>query len=168
MAIEVKAPADYRKQANWARSVVFLGGVIDQGLAPHWQKDIVAALEPYEDVLILNPRRDAWDSTWEQSVQNGLFREQVLWELDAQDVASINIYVFAPDEASALNSKAPITLMELGLFKNTDAYVVCPPGYYRKGNVDIVAERYNIPVFETLDELIVALHKRLAPRCSRF
>lgn len=162
MAIEVKAPEKYSKEMMWCRTLVFLGGVIDQGAAPNWQKAIVEALARYEDVVVLNPRRDAWDSTWEQSVDNGLFKEQVLWELDAQDAASIIVYVFAPDSDSALYAKAPITLLELGLYKDSDVFIVCPPGYYRKGNVDIVAERFKIPVFNSLDELIEALHKRLS------
>jgi hypothetical protein len=163
MALEAKAPESYERWAACSRSIVFLGGVIDQGAAPNWQKTIVEALAPYDDVLILNPRRDSWDSTWEQSVENGLFREQVNWELDGQEAASINVYVFAPDADSALTSEAPITLMELGLFiKAADTFIVCPTGYYRKGNVDIVAERYHVPVFDTLDQLIAALHRRLA------
>lgn len=162
MAIEIKAPTSYSKEIILARTVIFLGGVIDQGIAPDWQKAIVDAMVNYEDVLILNPRRSAWDASWEHSVDNGLFKEQVLWELDSQRDASINVYVFAPDEKSALSSKAPITLMELGLFiDKADTYIVCPPGYYRKGNVDIVAERYNVPVFNNLDELICALHDRI-------
>jgi hypothetical protein len=162
MAIEVKAPGDFSYHAKEARSIIFLGGVIDMGIAPDWQKAIVEALKPYHDVLILNPRRTSWDSSWEQSIDNGLFKEQVLWELDGQEAASINIYVFAPDETSALSSKAPITLMELGLFVDSaDTYIVCPPGYYRKGNVDIVAERYHVPVYNNLDELICVLHDRL-------
>lgn len=161
MAIEVKAPALYDKQAKKCRAIVFLGGVIDQGSAPDWQKQINDALKPYDDVLLLNPRRDEWDASWEQSISNPQFKEQVVWELDAQTDATLRIYVFAPDEESAKTAKAPITLLELGLFARGIVYVVCPKNYYRKGNVDIVCERYDIPLFETMEELIEKLHEVL-------
>lgn len=155
MAIEIKAPNDF-SHINKHRTI-FLGGVIDQGLAPNWQKAIVDALKPYDDLFILNPRRDVWDSTWVQSINNPQFREQVEWELDAQDNSDLLIYVFAPDEESAKTSKAPVTLMELGLYIDCQVLVVCPPGYYRKGNVDIVCQRHRIEVFESLDDLIECL-----------
>jgi len=60
------------------------------------------------------------------------------------------------------NTKSPITLLELGLFTKVDKHlgttqkvvVCCPEGFYRKGNVDIVCERYNIIQVPTLDILI--------------
>lgn len=155
MAIEIKAPHSFAHVDK--RMTIFLGGVIDQGSAPNWQKTIVDALEPYDNCYILNPRRDAWDSLWEQSIDNQQFREQVEWELDAQDSAEIIVYVFAPDEESAKTSKAPITLLELGLYIDSCVLVVCPPGYYQKGNVDIVCQRYKIPVLESVKDLIECL-----------
>lgn len=160
MAIEIKAPSDF-SHVNPYRTV-FLGGVIDQGTSPDWQKAIVEALEPCKDLFILNPRRDAWDSTWDQSTDNPQFVEQVNWELDAQENSELIIYVFAPDEESAKTAKAPITLLELGLFiQDADVLVVCPKSYYRKGNVDIVCRRHGAQVFGNLDELIVFLHENV-------
>jgi len=161
MATEIKAPNDFRKGISTYNHVIFLGGLIDQGNSPDWQNVIVKALDPYKYVLVLNPRRESWDSSWEQSIANEPFRTQVEWELKGQEQADIKIYVFAPDEESAKNAKAPITLLELGAFKGDEVYVVCPEGYYRKGNVDIFCSWYNIPLFATLDELIESLHDRL-------
>jgi Nucleoside 2-deoxyribosyltransferase like len=160
MAIEIKAPNDF-SQIKPHRTI-FLGGVIDQGSAPDWQKAIVEVLEPCKDIFILNPRRDVWDPTWDQSTDNPKFVEQVNWELDAQENSGLIIYVFAPDEDSAKTAKAPITLLELGLFiQDADVLVVCPKGYYRKGNVDIVCRRHSATVFENLDELIEFLHENV-------
>jgi hypothetical protein len=41
---------------------------------------------------------------------------------------------------------APITLLELGLFAQSDKKIVvcCPDGYWRKGNVDILCSRLGI------------------------
>src|SRR5215510_12567556 len=60
---------------------VFLAGSIDQGAADDWQARLTAALVDL-DVVILNPRRDAWDASWRQSINEPRFREQVEWELD--------------------------------------------------------------------------------------
>ena len=63
---------------------------------------------------------------------------------------------FAPE------TKAPITLLELGLFARTGkAVVCCPEGFWRKGNVDVVCRMYDIPQVVTLDELIGAARRRL-------
>lgn len=55
---------------------VFLAGSIDQGKAINWQQQITDALQD-TSLTILNPRRDDWDSSWEQDISNDQFREQV-------------------------------------------------------------------------------------------
>lgn len=103
-------------------------------------------------VVLLNPRRDDWDSTWEQSAKNPQFREQVLWELDSLDMADLVVFYFDP------NTKSPVTMLELGYMIGDAKWhviVCCPPSFWRKGNIDIMCEKYHVPVVETLDELIV-------------
>jgi len=135
--------------------VVFLAGTIDMGEALDWQKMVEEKLSNFGDELtILNPRRDEWDSSWEQSIDNPQFKEQVTWELDGQKAADLIIFVFAINEEEAKKAKAPITLLELGMFHNKQAVVCCPQGFYRKGNVDIVCERFGIPVYEDFDEML--------------
>lgn len=134
---------------------IFLGGSIEMGKAEDWQQVTAAALDRHNRI-VYNPRRRDWDSSWIQSKDNPQFREQVEWELKAQEISEIHIYYFHPD------TKAPITLLELGAFadsKRYKNYVVCPKGFYRKGNVDIFCERYGIPVFETLDEVVRILNE---------
>ena len=49
----------------------------------------------------------------------------------------------------------PITLLELGLLASMrpqKVLVVCPDGYWRKGNVDVVCDRYGIKKCKTLEE----------------
>ena len=109
------------------------------------------------DILILNPRRLAWDKSWEQSITNPLFTEQVEWELDGLDHATyIAMFLSA-------QSKAPISLLELGLYaKSNRLLIACEPNFWRRGNVEVVSNRYNIPLFSSLDELIMALRERLS------
>jgi hypothetical protein len=50
--------------------------------------------------------------------------------------------------------------LEFGLFARTGKMMVCcPEGFWRKGNVDIVCERFNIPQKSNLDEIIKELLK---------
>ena len=91
---------------------------------------------------------DAWDASWTQSREFGPFREQVEWELDAQEAADLIAFYFSPA------TRSPITLLELGLTAGRRRAVVrCPEGFWRKGNVDIVCDRYGIPQVATLDDL---------------
>lgn len=134
---------------------VFLAGSIEMGEAEDWQARVSRELDA-DELVILNPRRDEWDATWEQSIDNPLFREQVEWELTALELSTMIVMYFAP------GSKSPITLLELGLFASTGKLVVCcPDGFWRKGNVDIVCGRYNVPQVAAIDELTAEIRSRL-------
>jgi hypothetical protein len=43
----------------------------------------------------------------------------------------------------------------------TKMHVVCPPGFWRKGNVDIVCLRYDIPFYTSLSDAIHAIESEL-------
>lgn len=134
---------------------IFLAGSIEMGKAEDWQSQVAAALSDL-DVVILNPRREAWDSSWEQSIDNPVFREQVEWELQALESATYRIFHFEPGTMS------PITLMELGLFAEKGNNIVhCPQGFWRKGNVDIVCERYGLAQSESIASAIDWLRKKI-------
>jgi hypothetical protein len=135
---------------------VFLAGSIEMGRAEHWQAAVERALAD-APVTILNPRRDEWDASWEQSIGNPQFREQVEWELEAQERASLIAMYFAPA------TQAPVTLLELGLAaRGGKLLVCCPPGFWRRGNVEVVCARYGIPLVAELALLVDAVHKRFS------
>jgi hypothetical protein len=59
-------------------------------------------------------------------------------------------------------TKSPISLLELGLHAESDRMIVCcPPGFWRKGNVDIVCTRYNIPLFNDMESAINGLRTKI-------
>ena len=146
MAEIYRAPQNYPRITKHKK--IFLGGSIEMGIAVNWQEKIEKELKD-SNVVILNPRRSNWDSTWEQTVDNFNFREQVDWELTALDYCDIIIMYFDP------NTKSPISLLELGLYAASKKLIVCcPEGFYRKGNVDIVCNKYNISTVESLEEVI--------------
>lgn len=135
---------------------IFLGGSIEMGKAEKWQDELSEQLKDLSHLLILNPRRDDWDSSWIQSKDNPQFRQQVEWELNCQEKADLLIYYFAS------NTMSPITLLELGLFSSSEAELIvyCSDDYPRKGNVDIVCERYGIFQVNSKKELIEEIKKR--------
>lgn len=156
--VEIKAPGKrppYPLGFGEFKLHIFLGGSIEQGLAAPWQQYIVSQLAEHDDIVIFNPRRDEWDSSWEQSIDNPQFNEQVTWELDALDESDIVAFFFDP------NTRSPITLLELGLMAESGAEVLvcCPEGFWRKGNVDIVCKRFNIKQVDSLEALVTQLKK---------
>ncbi len=137
------------------RPAVFLAGSIEKGAAPQWQERVESALADL-DVVVVNPRRDDWDSSWKESIHDPRFREQVEWELAAQERATLIAMYFAP------GTQAPVTLLELGLAARGGKLVVCcPDGYWRKGNVEVVCARYNVPLFADLASLVAEVRRRL-------
>lgn len=116
------------------------------GVAEQWQERLGHLLEDVNCVL-LNPRRDDWDSSWTQSIDNFQFCQQVNWELDGLETSDIVVFYFDPQ------TRSPITMMELGLVATRSCRVVvcCPEGFWRKGNVDIMCDRYGMHTVDSLE-----------------
>ncbi|MBX2864426.1 MAG: nucleoside 2-deoxyribosyltransferase domain-containing protein [Leptolyngbyaceae cyanobacterium MAG.088] len=151
----IKPPQAIGSVEDFHRTV-FLAGSIDMGTAENWQDYVTNSLD-IDNLYLLNPRRDVWDSSWQQTISNPQFRGQVEWELEAQEKAAMIAMYFAPA------TKAPITLLELGLFASSGKLVVCcPDGFWRKGNVEVVCDRYNILLINNLNDLIETIQNRFS------
>jgi hypothetical protein len=136
------APGPYTKTGP----TVFLSGSID---APPttWRSVITNQLSSYP-VTILNPHREDWDSSWIDDVSFAPFVQQTNWELEGMENADV-IAVFLGREA-----KAPISLMEMGLWARSGKVIVCcPRGFWKRGNVMLVCKKYKIDVAENIMEL---------------
>ena len=153
----VKAPNEYREDNTQERTFkVFLAGSVEMGKAVNWQEKVTETISEWEsfrqgktEVKILNPRRDDWDSSWVQSIENFQFRQQVEWELSALEESNAIVLWFDPA------TKSPISLLELGLFARSEKMVVyCPEGFWRKGNVDIVCEQNGIPNYASESDFL--------------
>ena len=132
-----------------SRPTIFLAGSIEMGNAEPWQDELVNRFAEH-DIVFYNPRRPDWDSTWTDTSDK--FNEQVNWELDHLEEADLIILYFDPA------TKSPISLLELGLHagghgRHNTLIVCCPDGFWRKGNVRIVCERYDIPLVHSKEEL---------------
>ena len=131
---------------------IFLAGTIDMGVSEDWQHKLIERFKEFAEenksikkdssIILYNPRRnEGWGDDKEE------MEYQVNWELDHLEKSNIIIMNLLPD------SKSPISLMELGLFaRSRKLFVICPPEFYRYDNVRIVAERYNISLYNDIDE----------------
>ncbi len=135
---------------------IFLAGSIEMGTASAWQ-EVVAKRLSHHDGALLNPRRTAWDSSWKQDITNPRFREQVTWELEGIERSDVIVVHFEP------MTKSLITLLELGfaIGARKKIFLSCPDGFWRKGNIDIIALRNNIVVHSSLVALTRALQVHL-------
>lgn len=134
----IKSPAPFTDvPGNVFR--VFLSGSIETAGAFSWQEKLEDIFGESTDILLLNPRRDDWDKSWIEDIEDSRFRHQVNWELDAMDAADLIVMYFAP------GTQSPVTLLELGLYAGSGKLAVCcSAGFSHKGNVDIVCTRYKI------------------------
>jgi len=148
----LKAPENFVLDKN--EKAIFLCGSIEMGNAVDWQDKISNKMKDVKNLVILNPRRNDWNSSWTQEMSNPQFREQVEWELAGQEAATvISCYI---DPAT----KSPITLLEMGLFLDK-MVVCCPDGFYRKGNVDIVCHRYGVTMAKDINDLVKKTAQKL-------
>ena len=120
---------------------IFLAGTIDMGNSEDWQKKTLEILDKNSlNCIVYNPRREKCPSDNE-------FDRQVNWEQDKL-IESDVIFMYI-----AGTSKSPITLLELGEFLTSEKLIViCEEDFYRYGNVRIMCERFNVPLFNSYEE----------------
>ncbi|GAW17628.1 hypothetical protein ANO14919_070870 [Xylariales sp. No.14919] len=145
----IRAPS---REPSRGVKTVFLAGTTMSTDDGDWRERLGELLAD-QPLTLYNPLRPDWDSTWREDISFEPYREQVEWELDRQETADMVVVYFHPA------SKAPISLLEFGLCARTGkATVVCPEGYWKRGNVQIVCRRYGIEMVNdvhALEEIIV-------------
>lgn len=138
------------KEANkiGAKSV-FLAGTIDNGNSFNWQDKTITELIKLgiKDLEVYNPRRKHWnDNPSKEDMEY-----QIKWEQNHLDKADIIAMVLLDD------SKSPISLLEMGLYANTDKLIVfCTPNFYRWDNVRLTCEKYHIELIQDTHPLVIA------------
>jgi hypothetical protein len=135
---------------------VFLAGTTSKVDAADWRETLSTSLRD-SPITIFNPYRADWDSTWREDISFAPYREQVEWELSRQDEADIVVVYFHPA------TQAPVSLLELGLCARVPgkAIVVCPEGYWKRGNVQIVCQKLGVEMVESVDGLKEAILRKL-------
>ena len=144
--IKVVVPPNYEWPIDRSKKI-FLAGTIDNGNSIDWQREVINLFSTESgDITFFNPRRADWPS---DDAHNEITK-QINWELDHLERADLIVMNILG------SSKSPISLMEIGLFaKSGKLLVFCPENYYRFDNVKVVCDRYNIPLFDTNDLLVI-------------
>lgn len=148
-SIEIQAPNHLKLKQGYTS--IFLAGSIEMGKAEQWQQKIIQSV-PNEPIIFFNPRRSDWDSSWGQTKEDQRFVEQVKWELEALEMADHIVMYLDPKTMS------PISLIEMGVhIRDPKLTVICPYGFWKKGNVDITCEFYGTRQVDSLDAYITLL-----------
>ncbi|KAI7786263.1 hypothetical protein LA080_004084 [Diaporthe eres] len=153
---QVITPNDPEQQPHYPTRSIFLAGPTEIS----WRAGFIAALRQRltsTNITVFDPFQPRWDGTWREDVdKDPRFAAQVDWELAAQDTAATIAVFFHAD------SKAPVSLLELGLCARSGKAVVgCEPGYWKRGNVQAVCHRYGVPLADSLDGLVDLAAKKL-------
>ncbi|KAF1836575.1 hypothetical protein BDW02DRAFT_566839 [Decorospora gaudefroyi] len=142
-------PPTYRKYS------VFAAGSIEMGAAVQWQKHMAVLLSPLP-ITVCNPRRGHWDPNITPEAKDADFNAQVQWELGALEQADVICFFFDH------TTKSPVTMLELGLWAASDKVVVCcDKRFWKQGNVEIVCNRYSVPLVRTFADLVPEIEKML-------
>ena len=136
---------------------VFLAGTTSKVDTRDWRETLSDSLFDVP-VTIYNPYRADWDSSWREDINFAPYREQVEWELDKQDLADIVVVYFHPA------TQAAVSLLEFGISARvpSKALVVCPEGYWKRGNVQIVCRKFGVEMLDSVDGLKDAIIRRLS------
>ena len=154
---------------------IFLAGSIEQGKAENWQDRLIKDIESLQlpdnlqqnhswrsSLSIYNPRRPDWDPNLPQDAINAKLKEQINWELDHLEKADIICLYLDP------NTTSPISLLELGIHIRSGKLVVCcPPGFYRKANVDLTCRKYGVEVSTNYKEFYQKLKEKIIEQATR-
>ena len=123
---------------------LFLAGAIDMGRAENWQQAVIAGLESRDDLIILNPRRVAFNN-----MSPELADEQMLWEFDALERAN-TVFMWFPG-----NSTAHTSFFEAGFYwQSGKLFVGADPQYHRYRYLQLMADRYRIELHSSLSMMI--------------
>lgn len=152
------APSDEIPQH--AKSI-FLAGSTNTGskadnTATDWRKKVSASLAD-RPITIYNPYRKDWDPSWREDIYSTPFREQLEWELDMQEKADLVVIYFEE------GTDAYVSLLEFGIWVRAPGktVVVCPDGFSKKGNVQVVCKRFDVEMLDKVDGLRDAVVRKL-------
>lgn len=159
--IEIK-PAARLMESN-ERFDIFVAGSIENGKAEEWQKTFKEEIQKIKtkkiSIGIFNPRREDWDPSWGEGHPELI--SQIEWELDHLEKADLIVMYLQPGTIS------PISLLELGLYaKEVKAnkkrmIVLCPTGFHRKENVNVVCKYFGITMAKDMTDLIKKTKKEI-------
>lgn len=130
-------------EKNSDKKYVFLAGSIDNSNFGNWRKETIKKLEI--KINLFDPTNMKHDS-----LNVAEMKSHIIWELDALAITDKILLNFLPD------SKSPISLVELGLYvASKKLIVVCPKEFYKSRYVYTLCEKYNTPIYDTINKALV-------------
>jgi hypothetical protein len=116
---------------------VFLAG----GMGSPWRAELIGKLDDLPNLVIIDPSVDDWEKdVGEESADNPKFVKQTDWEHQGLEASDVQVFHF---DAS---SEAPISLLELGLFKTNNTIFCVREGYKHKAHIDLIARRNGLSI----------------------
>lgn len=133
---------------DYTRHRVYLSGAMT---GEDWQSKFTNELDSLR-VDVFSPR---YPSSHTVTPPDGLFE----WEIDHMSIANVIAFNFIPDEDCSS------ALIALGMYAKTDRIIVCcPDGFFKKGDIDALCNREDIPQVDSLDLLIKWTIARISPQ----
>ncbi|GAB1856239.1 hypothetical protein MHTCC0001_10740 [Flavobacteriaceae bacterium MHTCC 0001] len=127
------------------KDYVFLAGSIDLKLKGDWRSELINIVG--DKVHFIDPTISNHDEL--DDIQ---MKKHINWELDALNLADKVFLNLLPD------SKSPISLIELGMYVRTSKLiVVCPEAFYQSRYIKTLCEKYNVPLFDSLNSAVNSL-----------
>lgn len=135
--MKVLTPKDDLNNLKDEEFKIFLAG----GMGSPWRAELISKLDDLPNLVIMDPSIDDWETTvGEQSADNPKFVKQTDWERDGLAASDVQVFHF---DAS---SEAPVSLLELGLFKTTNTILCVKDGYKHSGHIHLIARRNGLPL----------------------
>lgn len=126
---------------------IFLGGTIDNGKAPNWQKKFVDECPDLNFLTIFNPRITEWNTSIKETINDTRFFKHVAWEQEGLKYASLIFMYFIGGSVSI------ISMSELGQYANSGKLiVVAEKDYHKRGNIEFLSVQEGFPLFETFEQ----------------
>ena len=146
---KVSPSADLSKLSDGYK--IFLGG----GFGKPWREEALTVLNDL-DIIVIDPTVPNWDAAVaSENMDNPLFIQQVAWEHVGLQISNTNLFHF--DETTL----APITLVELCLYKDMNSIIHLEDGYEKGAYVEYIAHLYDLRIIKELEELHPILSERL-------
>jgi len=130
---------------------IFLAG----GMHSPWRAELISKLEDLPNLVIIDPSLDDWEKeVGEQSADNPKFVKQTDWEHQGLEASDFQIFYFDP------STIAPISLLELGLFKTNGTMLCVKDGYEKSGYIYYMSRRFGLPIESSTTALAALIHLR--------
>ncbi|WP_405414549.1 nucleoside 2-deoxyribosyltransferase domain-containing protein [Maribacter sp. Asnod1-A12] len=118
---------------------IFLAGSMDHKQEVSWRDEISAEFGTYS---IFDPTNNNHDHLNVKEM-----KRHINWELNALQLSDMILLNFLP------NALSPISLIELGLYVNSEKLIViCPKEFYKSNYVHTLCDKYNTPIFNNITE----------------